>query len=337
MKKIFVTMMMVAALAIVLPSAAQAQCTPLFNGAPFGPNTELHLGQSACIELCQFSFVAFFLVGDDLDEAGIPVLVTAAGCSPTNTDCDRQCTPLDPPSVFTLGGGIFFPDPNDWGGANDCMEIAYRWNHDGFWEIEIFSLCEGCFCLTFDDQLAAEVSSFDATAGDGQVTVSWATASETNMNRFEVLRNGEKMHEVAASNVSTGHTYVWVDRDVQNGFTYRYQLNSVDVNGQIHQYGSVASATPGSEGVVQEYALYQNYPNPFNPETNISFSLPEASNVSLRVFNLLGEEVATLVSGAQAAGTHTVSFDASSLTSGMYIYRLEAGEFSATRKMILMK
>lgn len=336
MKKIFVTMMMVAALAIVLPSAAQAQCTPLFNGAPFTPNTELHVGQSACIQLCQFSFVSFFLVGDDLDELGVPVLLAAAGCSPTNTNCNIDCTPIIPPSSFTLGGGIFFPNPDDWGGASECMEIAYRWNHDGFWEIEIFSLCEGCFCLTFDHQLAAEISSFDATAGDGEVTVSWGTASESNVNRFEVLRNGTKIHEVAASNSATGSNYIWVDRDVQNGFTYRYQLNSIDMNGQVNSYGSVASATPGSEGVVREFALFQNYPNPFNPETNISFSLPEASNVNLRVFNLLGEEVATLTSGVQAAGTHTVSFDASNLTSGMYIYRLEAGEFSATdRKSVV--
>jgi len=88
-----------------------------------------------------------------------------------------------------------------------------------------------------------------------------------------------------------------------------------------------------------DFALEQNYPNPFNPSTNIEFSIPQATPVQLDVFNVLGQRVATLVNGqTMTAGTHSVAFDASQLTSGMYIYRLQAGsEFSQTRTMMLLK
>ncbi|NBW94867.1 MAG: T9SS C-terminal target domain-containing protein, partial [Bacteroidetes bacterium] len=88
-----------------------------------------------------------------------------------------------------------------------------------------------------------------------------------------------------------------------------------------------------------EFALEQNYPNPFNPTTSIAFTIPNATPVQLDVFNVLGQRVATLVNGqTMPAGQHTVSFDASDLTSGMYIYRLQAGTgFSQTRTMMLLK
>ena len=83
--------------------------------------------------------------------------------------------------------------------------------------------------------------------------------------------------------------------------------------------------------------LYENYPNPFNPRTTIRFSLPRSGEVSLKIFNLLGEEVATLVSGRVDAGTHAVQWDATGLPSGVYFYRLQAGDFTETRKLVLVK
>jgi hypothetical protein len=90
-------------------------------------------------------------------------------------------------------------------------------------------------------------------------------------------------------------------------------------------------------GVPTEFNLMQNYPNPFNPTTTIRFALPKESSVRLTVFNILGQEVASLVQGTMTAGFHKVDFDASKFTSGMYIYRIEAGNFVSVKKMVLMK
>ena len=85
------------------------------------------------------------------------------------------------------------------------------------------------------------------------------------------------------------------------------------------------------------FNLSQNYPNPFNPTTIISYSLPKSGNVTLEVFNLLGEKVATLVNEFEEAGSYKKTFNADMLSSGVYIYKLSAGSFVETRKMILLK
>jgi hypothetical protein len=87
----------------------------------------------------------------------------------------------------------------------------------------------------------------------------------------------------------------------------------------------------------ESFSLSQNYPNPFNPSTTISFSLPAASDVSLKIFNVLGQEVTTLIDGPMDAGEHSVQFDAANLASGIYFYRINAGSFMDTRKMVLTK
>ncbi|MEQ8579590.1 MAG: T9SS type A sorting domain-containing protein [Balneola sp.] len=90
-------------------------------------------------------------------------------------------------------------------------------------------------------------------------------------------------------------------------------------------------------GLPKEFSLEQNYPNPFNPSTNIEFALPEQAEVSLKVYNLLGREIYTLVSGKMNAGNHKVEFNASGLSTGLYFYRIQAGSFIQTKKMMLIK
>ena len=89
--------------------------------------------------------------------------------------------------------------------------------------------------------------------------------------------------------------------------------------------------------VPERFALSQNYPNPFNPTTTIQFALPASGYVKLEVFNLLGQRIETLVDGFKEAGTYTLNFDASNLPTGIYFYRLQAGSFTQTRKMLLVR
>jgi len=101
--------------------------------------------------------------------------------------------------------------------------------------------------------------------------------------------------------------------------------------------GNVVGINSISNEIPKEFSLSQNYPNPFNPNTLISYDLPAADYVSLKIFDLLGKEVVTLVNEKQNAGSYSVNFNGSNLSSGMYYYKLESGNFTDTKKMILIK
>ena len=111
---------------------------------------------------------------------------------------------------------------------------------------------------------------------------------------------------------------------------------STQLTSSVVASGAIAGVGPGGN-VPKEYALEQNYPNPFNPTTVIRYELPRGADVHLDVFNSLGERVATLVDGPQGAGTHEVDFNGGSLASGMYFYRLQAGSYQETRRMLLVR
>ena len=105
----------------------------------------------------------------------------------------------------------------------------------------------------------------------------------------------------------------------------------------IVSYGNGITDVAGSEAVPASYALYQNYPNPFNPSTTIRFSVPVAGHVSLKIYDVLGQEVATLVEDDVVAGMHTTQWKPEGIASGMYLYRLQSGTFSESRKLLLLK
>ena len=100
--------------------------------------------------------------------------------------------------------------------------------------------------------------------------------------------------------------------------------------------GTVVAVKEG-EGIPTVYALYQNYPNPFNPSTTIRFDLPHAGRVVMKLFNVLGQEVRDIVNEERDAGRHSILFNAASMASGVYFYRIEAGKFVETRKFILLR
>ena len=122
---------------------------------------------------------------------------------------------------------------------------------------------------------------------------------------------------------------------------YNDKLTSNTVHRYIYfgGYKKLNSETEdaNNELVPTEFSLYQNYPNPFNPVTNIRFSLPQEGFTTLKVYNMLGQEVASLMNEDLVAGTYEVQFDGTKLASGTYIYRLTAGNYMETKKFILMK
>jgi hypothetical protein len=110
------------------------------------------------------------------------------------------------------------------------------------------------------------------------------------------------------------------------------------VKGALDYVDGLTTGTEISESLVPEvYELAQNYPNPFNPSTEIKFAIPEQGFVSLKVYDITGREIAKLVNEVRNAGFYSVNFNASSLSSGVYFYRIESGDFVQTRKMLLVK
>jgi hypothetical protein len=170
------------------------------------------------------------------------------------------------------------------------------------------------------------------------IHLNWSTASEINNYGFEVERkSADSDFEAVGFVPGFGSTtekkdYSFVDSRVTNG-TYTYRLRQIDFDGS-YEYSYEAELDFTSPSV---YSLEQNYPNPFNPSTKINFSIAEGGLVKLSVYNLLGQEVMNLLNENKEAGNHSVEFNASSLTSGVYFYKIETLQFTQTRKMILSK
>jgi hypothetical protein len=186
--------------------------------------------------------------------------------------------------------------------------------------------------------IPVELTSFTANTSDGNVVLNWETATEINNQGFEIERRTADT-EYRTIGFVEGHgtttepqSYSYIDKTAEQGLTY-YRLKQVDFDGHYTYSVEIEIDATGP----LSFNLAQNYPNPFNPSTNIKYSVPEAGNVKLSVYNLVGEEVAILVNGFSQAGTFDVTFDASNLPSGVYLYKLQSANSVQTRKMMLLK
>jgi hypothetical protein len=173
----------------------------------------------------------------------------------------------------------------------------------------------------------------------------WQTASEVDNLGFAILKDGVELASFSDTPSLRGRgttseetRYRFVDSKVKVGDVHQYQLRQTDLNGTVHDLGTV-TLTITTAVAPREYSLSQNYPNPFNPTTVITYSLKESGDVKLELFDVLGRKVASLVSARQEAGSYTQSFNAArhGLSSGVYFYRLQSGRFVATKKMLLVK
>ena len=105
----------------------------------------------------------------------------------------------------------------------------------------------------------------------------------------------------------------------------------------LYVYDTMVSADSVVPTIPSSFVLSQNYPNPFNPTTTLEYALPQPARVQLKIYNVVGQQIATVVDGEQEAGHHTVNFDAREFSSGVYFYRLHAGTYSDIKKMLLLK
>jgi hypothetical protein len=198
--------------------------------------------------------------------------------------------------------------------------------------------------LTNGVALPVELVSFTAEAARLGAELNWKTVSETNNTGFDVERMAAgsskssgvwtKIGSVAgAGTTSEPKEYTFTDKMLRGG-SYSYRLKQIDRTGAF-KYSPEAAVTIA---VPKEFTLSQNYPNPFNPATNFDFTLPSTGRVTLKVYNTIGEEVASLFDGIAVAGEYQqATFDASKLASGIYFARLTYDGKSLLRKMLLMK
>jgi len=198
------------------------------------------------------------------------------------------------------------------------------------------------------------LSAFHAEVGQDGILINWATETEADNAGFNIYRRTEgngsysKINDsmiLAQGDATSGASYSYVDQPEQSGDFY-YKLQAVSLDGSTTFHGPVfvglTSVDLKKYTVSDKYTLSQNHPNPFNPTTEITFALPKAETVKLSIYNTSGQLIRTLANGFYSEGFHTVMWNAtdesgSRVTSGMYMYVLQAGEMVLQNKMLLMK
>ncbi|MDH3267473.1 MAG: T9SS type A sorting domain-containing protein [Ignavibacteria bacterium] len=184
-----------------------------------------------------------------------------------------------------------------------------------------------------------ELTSFNASIKDEGVLLEWTTATELNNSGFEIQRNQSSNWETIGFVEGRGTTteitnyQFFNDLSVLNlSVKLQYRLKQVDFGGTF-SYSNIIEI----DFIPETYSLSQNYPNPFNPSTSISFTLTKITFVTLKIYNVLGNEITTLVNQNMPGGKHEIKFNANRLPSGVYLYTITAGDFVDTKKMLLMK
>jgi hypothetical protein len=189
--------------------------------------------------------------------------------------------------------------------------------------------------------LPVELESFTAEISDNTVILKWQTETEVDNYGFDIERKSEntgsqtwkKIGFIEGNgNSNSPKLYSFVDGNVDLG-KYYYHLKQVDTDGSF-TYSEIIEVDLGSP---TKFEISQNYPNPFNPSTTISYSVPAKEFVSIKVYDVLGKEVTTLVNDEKPAGSYEIEFNATASPSGVYFYQLKAGDFVETKKMILLK
>ncbi|UCE07066.1 MAG: T9SS type A sorting domain-containing protein [bacterium] len=192
--------------------------------------------------------------------------------------------------------------------------------------------------FTVNYVIPVELVSFNALVEGKDILLTWRTASESENYGFEVGRaiNPGEWHTIGFvqghGTTTINHQYSYADKNLDVG-TYYYRLKQIDIDGSF-EYSKFIEIVINPP---KKFSLGQNFPNPFNPTTLIPFGLPEKSKIKLTLYNLLGEIVEVISIEEYSAGHHEVSFDASTLSAGLYLYKLEAKDFVDVKKLLILK
>jgi hypothetical protein len=308
-----------------------------------------------------FSAKADFAVGNhpfsvavaDVNGDGKPDIVTANNSDSTvsvllNTTSTGAATPtFSAKSGFAVGSRPYSVTTSDVNGDGKPDIIAANYGNNTV-SVLLNTTPTGSSTVTFaakSDFSTGATPYFVATAdvnGDGKPDI---VVTDLTLNTVSVLIDTTSTGSSTAafsvkSDFSTGALPYSIAIADLNGdgkpdiVTANYTDNTVSV---LLNKMEITSVKQGNNSFPANYSLSQNYPNPFNPSTEIKYSIAKSGLVTLKVYNLLGQEIATLVNQEQKTGNYVVNFDASKLASGIYIYRIQSGNFSLTKKMILLK
>ena len=271
---------------------------------------------------------------EDVFEIYIDVTNTDYTCPVTLEYFPNNATPIvfDPPLPITSDPGatlkthLIFTSNTP---ASLTIQLRARDCHDTSY----------CY-LAFDWVLPVELNSFVSVIHGNDVTLNWSTSSEENNERFDIersIKNSQDWNKVGSvqgsGNSSVPVSYSFSDRGLNSG-SYSYRLKQIDYNGNF-EYLNLSNAV--AIGVPNKFSLAQNYPNPFNPTTTILYGVPNDGLITMKIYDINGKEIKTLVNEPKTAGYYTTVFNASGLSSGVYFYKLTSGNFVIAKKMVIMK
>jgi len=200
-----------------------------------------------------------------------------------------------------------------------------------------------------EDNLIPTAPSVSAVQVDSKVELMWEELPDPDINYFSVRRSTEAGFDPTDPSTEVGTTTetIFIDENVEGGKTYYYHVVAYDFNGNQGEFSpEVSTSVTGIEDeelrLPKSFALHQNYPNPFNPETNIAFDIPTRTNVTIVIYNTLGQKVRTLIQDVREPGSYKVVWDGRNdagiqVASGVYIYMIRAGNFVKSKKMTLMR
>jgi endo-1,4-beta-xylanase len=222
--------------------------------------------------------------------------------------------------------------------ANGAMKKNYSYNNSAADTLKnaFDSLSAAIEGLKLVNPVPVELVSFNAVVSEGKVRLSWVTATETNNSGFEIEKSFddnkfEKIGFIKGEGTTSEKQFYSYEDNVSGKKSY-YKLKQINYNGSF-KYSKTLEVSSAPE----KFTLEQNYPNPFNPTTNFKFQIADRGFVSLKIYNLLGEEIATVVNKELPAGEYNYKWDAGNLSSGVYMYRLKTNNFIATKKLVVLK